>query len=549
MKMVKYYVLGAILACALAGYFAWYVPNLGLTIMFGWTGFSLIAVSSAYLLRYPALFRKREDGAIPFYIRWIFVPFLLGSWLYNEYARRTDKVPPLQKIEESLFLGCRMSTQHVDLLNENDIGAILDVTAEFDGLDWTAYQEDFAYLNIPVLDHTSPTTEQLLHAINWLDQKIADGQKVVVHCALGRGRSVLVVAAYLLAKHPSLTIDEAMANIQSIRTTARLNKRQRSALAKIQQGGHLNLSKSLTLIANPVAGGGKWKTEKADILAQLNEKFRVTVEETTPDVDGEALAKKAVEEGVDIVVARGGDGTITEVASALADTDTTLGIIPLGTANALCQVLHGYTSKIMPVGTACEIIIDGHAIYMDTARCNDKMMLLVAAVGFEERMISAADRGEKDNGGQMAYLRGLWDAISQNDNLSFSLSLEDGPTQHIDTPSLVIANAAPVTTALAQGGEPPDVTDGKLDITWLTPQASADKQFLSLAELVLTTSESKQQSDTITHTQASSLTLEFDEEVSYALDGEIFNAKHIEINIQPRSLKVLSNADEFEDAK
>lgn len=549
MKMVKYYVLGAILACALAGYFAWYVPNLGLTIIFGWTGFSLIAVSSAYLLRYPALFRKREDGAIPFYIRWIFVPFLLGSWLYNEYARRTDKVPPLQKIEESLFLGCRMSTQHVDLLNENDIGAILDVTAEFDGLDWTAYQEDFAYLNIPVLDHTSPTTEQLLHAINWLDQKIADGQKVVVHCALGRGRSVLVVAAYLLAKHPSLTIDEAMANIQSIRTTARLNKRQRSALAKIQQGGHLNLSKSLTLIANPVAGGGKWKTEKADILAQLNEKFRVTVEETTPDVDGEALAKKAVEEGVDIVVACGGDGTITEVASALADTDTTLGIIPLGTANALCQVLHGYTSKIMPVGTACEIIIDGHAIYMDTARCNDKMMLLVAAVGFEERMISAADRGEKDNGGQMAYLRGLWDAISQNDNLSFSLSLEDGPTQHIDTPSLVIANAAPVTTALAQGGEPPDVTDGKLDITWLTPQASADKQFLSLAELVLTTSESKQQSDTITHTQASSLTLEFDEEVSYALDGEIFNAKHIEINIKPRSLKVLSNADEFEDAK
>ena len=548
-KMVKYYVLGAILACALAGYFAWYVPNLGLTIIFGWTGFSLIAVSSAYLLRYPALFRKREDGAIPFYIRWIFVPFLLGSWLYNEYARRTDKVPPLQKIEESLFLGCRMSTQHVDLLNENDIGAILDVTAEFDGLDWTAYQEDFAYLNIPVLDHTSPTTEQLLHAINWLDQKIADGQKVVVHCALGRGRSVLVVAAYLLAKHPSLSIDEAMANIQSIRTTARLNKRQRSALAKIQQGGHLNLSKSLTLIANPVAGGGKWKTEKADILAQLNEKFRVTVEETTPDVDGEALAKKAVEEGVDIVVACGGDGTITEVASALADTDTTLGIIPLGTANALCQVLHGYTSKIMPVGTACEIIIDGHAIYMDTARCNDKMMLLVAAVGFEERMISAADRGEKDNGGQMAYLRGLWDAISQNDNLSFSLSLEDGPTQHIDTPSLVIANAAPVTTALAQGGEPPDVTDGKLDITWLTPQASADKQFLSLAELVLTTSESKQQSDTITHTQASSLTLEFDEEVSYALDGEIFNAKHIEINIQPRSLKVLSNADEFEDAK
>ena len=119
--MVKYYILAALLALVLTVT----VPVLLLKIVFGWIAFSLIAVSSAYLLNYPSLFRKREDGSIPFYIRWIFVPFLLGSWLYNEYARRTDKVPPLQKIESNLFLACRMSGQHVDLLNENNIHAIL----------------------------------------------------------------------------------------------------------------------------------------------------------------------------------------------------------------------------------------------------------------------------------------------------------------------------------------------------------------------------------------------------------------------------------------
>lgn len=93
MKMVKYYVLGAILALVLT----WFSPILWLSVIFAWISFSLIAVSSAYLLNYPALFRKREDGSIPIYIRWIFVPFLMGSWLYNEYARRTDKVPPFQK--------------------------------------------------------------------------------------------------------------------------------------------------------------------------------------------------------------------------------------------------------------------------------------------------------------------------------------------------------------------------------------------------------------------------------------------------------------------
>ena len=88
-KMVKYYVLGALVALALT----LTVPVILLKVVFGWIAFSLIAVSSAYLLNYPSLFRKREDGSIPFYIRWIFVPFLLGSWLYNEFARRTDKVP------------------------------------------------------------------------------------------------------------------------------------------------------------------------------------------------------------------------------------------------------------------------------------------------------------------------------------------------------------------------------------------------------------------------------------------------------------------------
>lgn len=125
-----------------------------------------------------------------------------------------------------------MSSQHVDMLKNNNINAILDVTAEFDGLDWTAYQLDFDYLNIPVLDHTSPTQEQLTLAINWLDQQLVEGKNVVVHCALGRGRSVLVLAAYLLARDPSLSILDAMDKIQSVRSTARLNKHQLAALEK-----------------------------------------------------------------------------------------------------------------------------------------------------------------------------------------------------------------------------------------------------------------------------------------------------------------------------
>ena len=536
MKMVKYYVLGAIVSLLLAIF----IPSSIAAIFFGWIAFSLAVVSFAYLFNYPSLFRKREDGSIPVYVRWAFIPFLIGTGAYNHFARKHDKVPPIQKIDDNLYLACRLFSSDIEEMKENGVTAILDVTAEFDGLDWTAHQLDLEYLNIPVLDHTSPTEDQLNTAINWIEQQIASGRKVVVHCALGRGRSVLTVAAYLLAKDSRLSVIDALNTIQSVRSTARLNKHQLGSLKKIKQGGRLQLTRSLVLIANPVAGGGKWQMEKNDILAQLNPHFRVQVLETSRERNGTVMAEKAINDGADILVACGGDGTISEVAHACIDRDVTLGVIPLGTANALSQVIHGYYSKLVPISHACDVIVEGSTIQMDTASCNDKLMLLVAAAGFEEQMISSADREQKDAGGQMAYLRGLWEAITQNEVQELVVTFDDDEPVTITTPSFVIANAAPLTTALAQGGDEPDMTDGKLDITWLQPQEQADMQFLSLAELVFSNQDYKKQSERLEHRQVKKVVVEFNEKSDYALDGEILQAKKITVETKPASLTVFN---------
>ncbi|MEW9796755.1 diacylglycerol kinase family protein [Alteromonas sp. CYL-A6] len=536
MKMVKYYLTGALIALLCA----WLTDLWLLRIILAWAGFSLLTVSLAYLFRYPSLFRKRSNGTIPVYIRWIFVPFLLGTGLYNSWARKYDRVPAVQQITDDVFLACRLFGRDIDTLRENQVSAILDVTAEFDGLDWSAFQNDCHYLNIPVLDHTSPTPEQLHTAINWIDQQIKDGHKVVVHCALGRGRSVLVVAAYLLAKDATLSVDEALGRIQSVRDTARLNHRQLKALKLLRDDGQLALSTRLALIANPVAGGGKWQQHKEDILARLNPHFRVEVLETTPDTGAATLTQRALKSDCDYIIACGGDGTVAEVASQLVDATATLGIIPMGTANALGQVFHGYRSKLMPVSTACDIIIDGHTANIDTARCNDELMLMVAAVGFEEQMISHADRDNKDEGGQMAYLQGLWNAVSANNDLTFTVSFDDDDQQQLTTPSLVIANAAPRTTALAQGSSDPSAVDGKVDITWLTPHDGADDSLLSLTELVFGTSDGKKASPRIKHKQASKVRLSFTHSRTYALDGEVRESKDILIETRPRSLTLLT---------
>jgi diacylglycerol kinase family enzyme len=90
----------------------------------------------------------------------------------------------------------------------------------------------------------------------------------------------------------------------------------------------------IKLIANPTAGrGGNRVIER--VCAYFTERGN-TVDTFLTCKRGDALnaAREAREDGVDLVIAAGGDGTINEVANGLAGSSTRLGVIPLGTVNA-----------------------------------------------------------------------------------------------------------------------------------------------------------------------------------------------------------------------
>ncbi|MFT6895983.1 MAG: hypothetical protein ACJA13_000380 [Paraglaciecola sp.] len=84
---------------------------------------------------------------------------------------------------------------------------------------------------------------------------------------------------------------------------------------------------------------------------------------------------------------------------------------------------------------------------------------------------------------EMAYLKALWDGVDNNETLSLQLKIDEQPAKTIEACSLVVANAAPFTTALAQDGGKPDVQDDKLDVTWLPPQSAFGDHIFSLSEL------------------------------------------------------------------
>ena len=98
-------------------------------------------------------------------------------------------------------------------------------------------------------------------------------------------------------------------------------------------------------------------------------------------VEGHAheLAREAAEQGYDIVVAIGGDGTTNEVGSALLHSDTALGIIPLGSGNGLARGLH---IPLAPA-KAAKILQTGVVKTIDAGLVEDRIFFIVTGMGFD----------------------------------------------------------------------------------------------------------------------------------------------------------------------
>ncbi|MCH1919718.1 dual specificity protein phosphatase family protein [Shewanella sp. A3A] len=540
MPLIVTYALVALAALVL-GYwlplaFAWLWPLLL------WLSVSFALVAAAYVLHRPAIFRKNSNGRVGPVMRWVLFPFLLVMTLYNNLARRFDAVPAISEITPELFLGSRLIYSDLDDLKQRGISAIWDVTAEFDAIPAAMLEEaGINYLNVPVLDHDVPTTAALRRALQWMSRQQRLGRKTLVHCALGRGRSVLMVAAWLLTQDTDVTLTDVLKTIKKHRDSISLNARQIKLLQTLWRSNEFAAKQRLWLIVNPVSGGGKWPQHRELIEQRLNEFYDVSVLESSPEMSARRLAQRALQEGADVLVAGGGDGTVTEVASVLVGTDLPLGILPLGTTNALSHVLWGISAKLDPINSALDNILNGEQRRIDTAKCNGKTTLLLVGVGFEAQMIKEADREQKNQHGEMAYLQGFWNSISQNKVLRLKVRADSGKSMYLNTGSLTVANGAPNTTLLAQGAGYTDLRDGLLDVTWLTPHEDTEwgKRLFTLAELALNGLTGTGLDIHAHHIKVKRLRIKASQPLDYVIDGETERARKLDIKVRPASLNVL----------
>jgi diacylglycerol kinase (ATP) len=293
------------------------------------------------------------------------------------------------------------------------------------------------------------------------------------------------------------------------------------------------------LIFNPVAGQGNAEQELALIQRLLEPHFHLVVHQTTLEASAEELTRQAVAANADVVIASGGDGTISAVAGCLIGTGIPLGVLPRGTANAFASAL-GIPSAITPIRSACQVILGGKTRMVDVGLCNGIPTILLIGIGLEAEVVERADREAKDRWGALAYIMAGWQQLDEQELFDTELEI-DGQIERFQAGAITIANAAPATSVLAQGDGQVVFDDGYFDITIASAGTKLEAlrtvtQLLGAA--LMPVERSTVANPNVAHLLGRKITVRTEPPQKVVVDGEVIGTTPIQVECIPAGLTV-----------
>ena len=164
----------------------------------------------------------------------------------------------------------------------------------------------------------------------------------------------------------------------------------------------------LYFIVNPVAGAGRSEKSFGEIRSMLDARG-MDYGFALSEYSGHALelARAALAAGERTIVACGGDGTVSEVASVLCGSGAVMGILPFGTGNDLARTL-GLPATPQ---AALEVLLAGRIRPLDMGKANDRYFINAAGYGFDVDVLSRVEKHKGRFNGMLPYLLGIVQAL------------------------------------------------------------------------------------------------------------------------------------------
>jgi YegS/Rv2252/BmrU family lipid kinase len=249
--------------------------------------------------------------------------------------------------------------------------------------------------------------------------------------------------------------------------------------------------------------------------------------ETRPGDTGERLAREAVRSGVDLVLASGGDGTITACVGGVAGSGVPLGVLPCGTGNLLARNL----GLPLSLDEALAVALTGADRRLDVGAANGRPFVVMAGIGFDAEMLDGADERLKARVGWVAYaLSGLRHLRERP--VRMVLRADGGPPQRRWASGVIVGNVGSLQGNIRLLPDAvPD--DGVLDVAVLA--ASGWTGWLRLAADVLL----RRRTGRVAQLTCRELIADASRARPWEVDGEVAGTtRQLRVTLEPGSLLV-----------
>jgi diacylglycerol kinase (ATP) len=285
-------------------------------------------------------------------------------------------------------------------------------------------------------------------------------------------------------------------------------------------------TKTILFVVNPISGGRDKQDYKNAIekyFAPLPHKIEFFLLDDKNNAQCLEQSIKRLEP--EIVVAVGGDGTVSLVAKTILGTDIILGILPAGSANGMAKELN-ITEN---VEEALKIIENGQVRKADAIDINNQLCLHLSDIGLNARLVKYFEEGNMR--GKLGYAKVALKVLFNTQNIRVVIKSKDGEIKR-DAFMVVLANASKYGTG-AIINPTGDLYDGLFEVviikhlgigtllkTWISPRALDPKKI----EVI----------------RAESVKIYTNRKVHFQVDGEyIGKVKQVTARILPHQLNIL----------
>ncbi len=292
------------------------------------------------------------------------------------------------------------------------------------------------------------------------------------------------------------------------------------------------------VVVNLGSGNQQWDRVRAALDRCADQsRFSFDYHHVSPDENLHDVIRAAVRDGCELVIAAGGDGTVSTVAQALVNSPARLGILPLGTTNVLAREL----AIPLDIDAACDLLAgENRTAEIDAMQVGEAYYFTQIGVGVDALMIRDTTTPSKKRFGVFAYLWTAGSSLAGFQPRRFTIAVDSGQAYRTRASQVAIINSGALGSSGLRWCPHSRVDDGQVEVCVVKARTVVD--YLRIGWSVIRRNQHQERCVSFM-TASRSVKIQCDHRLPAQGDGELLGETPIEVRVVSRALSVaVSNA-------